>query len=603
MKRLLAAGNRLEEGLLLGALALAVALPLIEAIGRPLGGLHVPGTAVYVQQLTLWLAFLGGALAARDGGHLTLSTAEFLREGTRGRRLATGVAAAVGAAVTAALAYGAFQVVLANREQGERLPFGAPLWWSELVMPVALALVAVRLAWRGEAGWAGRAAAAAAVAAAFGLGALATPPTGLFLWTLVALVLAAALVGAPVFTAMAGIGLLLFLSDGTPIAAVPAEIYRLVASPTLPAIPLLTACGYLLAESRAAERLVRFFRALFGWMPGGIAVLTAGVCALFTSFTGGSGITILALGGLVYPILRQEGYSERFALGLVTAGGSLGLLFPPSLPVVLYAVVAGAPADDLFVAGLAPGLLLVVLTGGYGMLVGAREQKTRHRFSWRELAAATWEAKWELALPLLVIGLFASGLATMVETAAAAVAFALLVECGIHREIHPVRDLPRVLLKGSRLVGGVLVLLASAMGLTSYLVDAQIPDRLLAFAQTHVDSRLVFLLVLNLFLLVLGSVLEIYSAIIVLTPLIVPIGLAFGVDPLHLGVLILANLEVGFLLPPVGLNLFLSASRFSVPMTRLYRDIVPFLLLLGAGLLLITYLPALSLALPRWLGR
>lgn len=603
MHRLTLAGHRLEGALLTGAFLLAVALPLVEALGRPLGGWHIPGTAVYVQQLTLWLAFLGGMLAARDGGHLTLSTAEFLREGTTARRLATGFAAAVGAAVTAVLAWGAVQVVLANRQQGDRLPFGAPLWWSEMIMPVAFALIAWRLLWRGGEGWRPRVAALLAMAGAFALGRLTEPLPGPLFWGLIAAVLCAALLGAPVFTAMAGIGLLLFFADGTPVSAVPAEIYRLIASPTLPAIPLLTACGYVLAESRAAQRLVRFFRALFGGMPGGIAVLVAGVCAMFTTFTGGSGITILALGGLVYPMLRDEGYSERFSLGLVTAGGSLGLLFPPSLPVVLFAVVASAPADDLFVAGFVPGLLLVGLTAGYGMIVGRREQRVDHPFSWRELGAATWAARWELSLPLLVVGLFASGAATMVETAAAAAAYAIFVECVVMREIHPWRDLPRVLLKGGRLVGGVLVLLASAMGLTSYLVDAQIPDRLLAFAQAHIDSKLVFLLALNVFLLVLGSVLEIYSAIVVLTPLVVPLGLAFGIDPLHLGVIFLANLELGFLFPPVGLNLFLSASRFGVPITRLYRDIGPFFALRATGVLLVTYLPWLSLALPRWLDR
>ncbi len=602
-RRGVAWGHRTENGLLVSAFLLAIALPVVEAAGRPLGGLHIPGSAVYLQQLTLWLTFVGGLIAARDGGHLTLSTAEFLREGGAARRAAALFAAAVAAAVTAVVAHGALQVVFANRQGGDRLGLGIPTWWSELVMPAGLALIALRLAWRGSGRWSGRAAAFAAIAAAFAFGRFGGELSGPFLWALVGVVLAAVVLGAPVFTGMAGVGLLLFFADGTPVSAVPAEIYRLIASPTLPAIPLLTACGYVLAESRAADRLVRFFRALFGWLPGGIAVLVAGVCALFTTFTGGSGITILALGGLVYPILRDEGYGERFSLGLVTAGGSLGLLFPPSLPVILFAVVASAPADQLFLAGFLPGLLLVALTAAYGILVGRREQRANHPFSWRELAGASWAAKWELSVPLLIVGLFASGVASMVEAAAAGALYALLIECGITREIHPRRDLPRVLVKGGRLVGGVLVLLASAMGLTSWLVDAQVPDRLLAFVQANIDSRILFLLALNLFLLVLGSVLEIYSAIVVLTPLVIPLGAAFGIDPLHLGVIFLANLELGFLFPPVGLNLFLSASRFSTPITRLYRSVLPFLLLQGAGLLLITYLPALSLALPAWLGR
>ena len=594
---------RFEGWLIVAAFLAAISLPLVDAIGRPFGGFHIPGNATYLQQLTLWLAFLGGLLAVREGTHLTLSTAQIFHEGSRARRAVQTFAMSVAAAVTAVLAWGAFQVVMADRQQGARFSIGLPVWVAELVMPVCLVLMAGRLAWRASPRWPGRAAAVAAVAAAFGLGLLPEPPAGPALWVLLGLVLVATILGSPVYAAMAGVGMLLFFAEWTPVSAVPAEIYRLVASPTLPAIPLLTACGYILAESQAAHRLVRFFRALFGWMPGGIAVLVAGVCALFTTFTGGSGITIIALGGLVYPILREDGYSERFSLGLVTAGGSLGLLFPPSLPVILYSVVANVPADNLYLAGLLPGLLLVALAAGYGILIGWRQQRSTVPFSPKEVALATWEAKWELLVPVVVVGLFATGLASMVEASAAAAAYALIVECFVTRDIHPVRELPAVLLKGGALVGAVLMLLASAMGLTSYLVDAQIPSRLLAFVQAHVSSQVVFLLVLNVILLVLGSVLEIYSAIVVLTPLVAPLGVAFGVDPVHLGVIFLANLELGFLFPPVGLNLFLSASRFGTPITKLYRAVLPFLLILGVGVLLITYVDAMSLGILRLLGR
>lgn len=594
--------SKLEEGVLVGAFLAAILLPLIDAVGRPLGGVHVPGAATYLQQLTIWLAFVGGLYAVRQRAHLTLSTAELLGARGRGWATARGAAQGVAAAVCAVLAWGAAELVVASRQQGGVFTLGVPVWVSELVMPVALGLMAVRFALAAAPVWPGRIAAFGLVGAVFALG-LAPRPTTAATWVLVGVVLAAVLVGAPVFVAMAGVALLFFFRDGTPVAAVTVEIYRLVASPTLPAIPLLTACGYVLAESGAAHRLVRFFRALFGWMPGGVAVLVAGVCALFTTFTGGSGITIIALGGLVYPILREEGYSEGFSLGLVTASGSLGLLFPPSLPVILYSVVAEVPADRLFLAGLLPGALLVVLAGGYGMLIGRRVQAVRRAFSWRELGGATWGAKWELSVPLLVIGLFVSGLASLVEVSAIAAAYTIVVQCFITRDVHPVRDLPRVLQKGAALVGGVLILLASAMGLTAYLVDQQIPDALLATVQEHVRSPLVFLLVLNLLLLVLGSVLEVYSAIVILTPLVVPLGAAFGIDPVHLGVVFLANLELGFLFPPVGLNLFLSASRFGVPMVKLYRHVVPFLLILGAGVLLITYVPAMSVGVLRLLGR
>ncbi|HEX9942711.1 MAG TPA: TRAP transporter large permease subunit, partial [Thermoanaerobaculia bacterium] len=491
--------HRAEDAILVAALLAAMLLPLIDVVGRPLGGFHVPGGAPYLQQLTLWIAFLGGLLATREGAHLTLSTAELLGEG-RARRAATHFAASVAAAVAAVLAYGAWRVVLADREQGKVLPGGLPEWISECVMPLALALIALRLAWRAAESWWGRLVALAVAAGVFALGAFADRAPALA-WPLALLIVAAGLVGAPVFTVMGGVALVLFFKDGVPVSAVPAEIYRLIASPTLPAIPLLTACGYVLAESRASSRLVRFFRALFGWMPGGVAVMVAAVCALFTTFTGGSGVTIIALGGLVYPMLREEGYGEGFSLGLVTAAGSLGLLFPPSLPVILYSVVAGsremsAPADQLYLAGLVPGLLLVVLVAAYGVWVGLKSDAPRQRFAWRELGRSAWEAKWELLLPVVVVALFLSGITSLAETAAAALLYAILVEWLLTRDLHPRRGLPQALVKSTVLTGAVLILLASALGLTSYLVDAQIPDLLLSWVKTHVESRLLFLLAL-----------------------------------------------------------------------------------------------------------
>ena len=600
--RLAAGAARVEEGALVAVFAVATLLPIIEAVGRPLGGLHVPGSAAYLQQATIWLTFLGGLYALRQGKHLTMSTAELLGFSERVAARARLYAYAVAAAVVSVLSVGALRLVAVQREAGAVLPLGVPQWWLETVMPVTLALLAARFAWSAAAGWRGRAAALAAVAVVWSLAALPRP-AGPAVWLLVAAIAVAVLLGAPMFVGMAGLALLFFFRDFVPVSAVPAEIYRLVASPTLPAIPLLTACGYVLAESRAATRLVRFFNALFGWMPGGVAVLVASVCAVFTTFTGGSGVTIIALGGLVYPIMRKEGYPEGFSLGLVSASGSLGLLFPPSLPVILYGVVASVPADRLYLAGLVPGLILVVLVAAYGLAIGRRSQASTTPFAWRELGAAAWGAKWELSTPAVVVVLFATGLASLVEASAFACLYAVVVECFVTRDIHPVRELPKVVLKAAALVGGVLLLLASAMGLTSYLVDAQVPDALLAWVQQTISSPLMFLLALNLLLLVLGSVLEIYSAIIVLAPLIAPIGAAFGIDPVHLGVIFLANLEVGFILPPVGLNLFLSSARFNVPITRLYRHVLPFLAILAAGVLLITYVPALSVGVLRLLGR
>jgi tripartite ATP-independent transporter DctM subunit len=597
-----------EETILTATLALVTILLLFDAIGRPLGGIHIPGKDEYVRQLTLWLAFVGGLAAAMQGKHLTLSTSEFFGDGLA-RRLTRLFALSVAAAVVAVLAKGALDIVLVNRTfpDAGAMPIGIPEWVSESIMPLALGLMALTFAYQASNRWWGRLVAVLAIPAAFSLGLL---PQGLVthVWPLALVVLVAALVGAPVFVAMGGIAAVLFFSGGTPVSAVTRKVYDLIASPTLPAIPLLTAAGYVLAESAAAERLVRFFRSVFGWMPGGLAVMVAAVCALFTTFTGGSGVTIIALGGLVYPILRKDGYSEGFSLGLVTAAGSLGLLFPPSLPVVLYSVVASSrdqvvPLDQLYIAGFLPGLLLVILTAAYGIFIGRHVARERQAFAWKELFVATWKAKWELALPFVVIGMFASGWLTMLETAAAAVAYTVIVECFITRDLHLFKTLPGVLLKAAGLMGAVLILLSIAMGLTNYLVDAQIPDLVLAWVQAHIHTQAVFLLALNVFLLVVGSVVEIYAAIVILAPLIVPLGAAYGVNPIHLGVIFLSNLELGFLFPPVGLNLFLSSSRFNTSLPKLYRYVIPFLIILAIGVLLITYVDAMSLGLLKLLGK
>ncbi len=593
--------HRIEGGVLVAAFLASMVLPLIDALGRPWGGFSVPGSASYRAQLTLWLAFLGGLLATRESRHLTLSTAEAIGH-ARVRNAARLFSSSVAAAVCSVLAFSAFGVVRADRQQGDVLTIGLPVWVSECIMPLALALIAIRLAWGAADRWTGRVVAFGAMGLAFALGSIPSAGHALYL-PILALIVLAAIVGAPVFVAMGGVALVLFFKDAVPVSAVTAEIYRLMVSPTLPAIPLLTACGYVLAESHASVRLVRFFRALFGWMPGGVAILVAAVCALFTTFTGGSGVTIMALGGLLYPILREEKYPEGFSLGLVTASGSLGLLLPPSLPVILYAIVANVPADSLYLAGLVPGLLLILIVALYGVRIGQRVKSPRRAFSIKEALASGWAAKWELSVPVLVVALFATGLATIVEAAAVAFAYAIVVECFILRDIHPTRDLPQVLIKAGVLCGSVLILLSSALGLTGWLVDAQIPNALLAGVKAHISSPYVFLLVLNIVLLVLGSVLEIYSAIVILAPLVAPIGAAFGIDPVHLGVVFLANLELGFLFPPVGLNLFLSSSRFEKPLPQLYRHVVPFLLILGLGVLAITYLPQMTTGILRLMGK
>jgi len=559
-----------------------------------------------VRHLTMWIAFAGGLLATREEKHLMISTAEFLGEGPW-RSRARLVAYSVAAATTAVLSYASFVLVSVNREDPKVLPGGIPEWVSEGVMPLSLGLMALRFAWGASERWRWRLVPVVFTLAAFGFGLIPEQVAG-WVWPLALGILGAALLGAPIFVAMGGLALLLFFADGTPVAAVSAEVYRLIASPTLPAIPLLTAAGYVLAESNASTRLLRFFRALFGWMPGGLAVMVAALCAMFTTFTGGSGVTIIALGGLVLPMLIKDRYPEGFSIGLVTASGSLGLLFPPSLPVILYSVVASTrdmsvPADSLYLAGLLPGLLMLGLVAVYGIYTDQKTQSHRQTYSTWEVFAATWEAKWELGLPIFVIALFTSGLASMVETAAAAVFYAVVVECFVLRDVSFFKGLPSALVKSSVLTGAVLILLSAAMGSTSYIVDAQIPDLLLTWVKTHIDSQVAFLLALNVLLVIVGCLVDIFSAIVILAPLIAPMGAAFGVHPVHMGVIFLANLSLGFLTPPVGLNLFLSSSRFNKPLLEVYRHTFPFLVILALDVLLITYIPDMSLGILKLLGK
>lgn len=582
-------------GYFVGFLALVmVALPVVQAAARKIADTEIPSASVIVQHLTLWVGFLGALLAAGTGKHLALSTVEAIPEGWP-RRLAGILTRVTAAAVSALLAYASFKVVEADASSGRTVVANFPVTWSEAIMPIVFGLMALRFAWRvgkGPQSWVDRGLAVAAIGLAFAAGTMAA--SGALMWALLLFVGVAFLSGAPVFVVMGAVAMILFWHEDTPIAAVPAETFRLVSSATLPAIPLLTIAGYVLAEGGAAKRLVRAYKGFFGWMPGGVAIMATVVCAVFTTFTGGSGVTILALGGLLMPMLKEEKYPEGFSHGLVTASGSLGLLFPPSLPVILYSVVASVPVAQLFLGGLVPGLLMMAMVAAYGVYMGIKHKIPRQKFDGKEAVAGLWGAKWDLGLPTLVIATVATGFGTIVEASALGCAYALVVEMGIFRTIHPTRDLPRVLVTASTLVGAVVILLGVAMGLSSWLVDAEVPTMLLDWTTEHVKSPWVFLLALNVGLLIFGSVLEIYAAIVVLAPLVAPIGAAYGIDPVHLGIIFLANLELGFLFPPMGLNLFLASSRFQKPLPYFYARTLPFLLILAVGVLLITYLDVMT---------
>jgi tripartite ATP-independent transporter DctM subunit len=412
---------------------------------------------------------------------------------------------------------------------------------------------------------------------------------------------ALALLGAPLFAVIAASALWGFYHAGIDPAVVAIEFYRIAEMPVLLAIPLFTFAGYLLSECHAPSRLVRLTRALLGWLPGGLAVVALAVCALFTAFTGASGVTIIALGALLYPALREDGYDESFSLGLVTTSGSLGLLFAPSLPLILYGIVAqqsseGAAVsiDQLFRAGLLPGALMVLLLAGYSLWCNRGHRVPLSGLSWREVGAALWAAKWELPLPVVVLGGIYGGFFAVSEAAAVTALYVLVIEVGVLREI-PLRRLPAIMRQSMVLVGGILMILGLSLASTNYLIDAGVPGRLFDLVRAHVTSPWTFLILLNLFLLVLGAILDIFSALVLVVPLILPVASGFGIDPVHLGIVFLANMQLGYLTPPVGLNLFIASYRFEQPVTRIYRATIPFFLILLVCVAIITYWPQLSL--------
>lgn len=408
-----------------------------------------------------------------------------------------------------------------------------------------------------------------------------------------------ALLGAPLFAVIAAIAMAAFAGEGFGAVAVIIEMYRMASQPVLIAIPLFTFAGYLLAESGAPQRLVRVSHALFGWMPGGLAIVALLVCSFFTAFTGASGVTIVALGGLLFPVLMKDKYPEKFSLGLLTSSGSLGLLFPPSLPIILYAVIASVSVDSLFIAGLLPGFVLIAALSLYSMRIASKHKVERFPFRWKEAGRAIREAAWELPLPVIILVGIYGGYFTASEAAAITAGYLLVVEVFVHRDIHPTRDLPRITRDSTVLVGGILLILGSALGLTSYLVDAQVPQSILAWIQQYISSKWAFLIALNIFLLIVGAMMDIFSAIIIVVPLILPVAQQFGVHPVHLGIIFLTNLEIGYSTPPVGLNLFISSFRFRRPVLQLYKAALPFLILMIIVLLVITYFEDLSLFLVR----
>jgi len=410
-----------------------------------------------------------------------------------------------------------------------------------------------------------------------------------------AILLLLALFGTPLFAIISSIAMLAFYFADIDLTVVIIELYRLASQPVLLAIPLFTFAGYLLAKSKAPTRLINFSHAWFGWMPGGLSIVSLLSCAVFTALTGASGVTIIALGGLLYPILIKEDYPEKFSLGLLTTSGSLGLLFPPSLPIIVYGMISGVSIDKLFLAGFLPGVLLIILLSMYSIhTVKGKKLKTTP-FHWRAAFKTTREAAWELPLPVIILGGIYGGFITPTEAAAVTAFYVLIVEVFIYRDVNIRTDLPNVMRESMVLVGGILVILGAALGMANYMIDAEIPMAILDFIRQFVTSKVVFLITLNIFLLIVGAMMDIFSAILVVVPLIIPIAESYGVNAIHLGIIFLTNLEIGYSTPPVGINLFISSFRFEKPVVKLYAASIPFIIILMIALIIITYVPELSL--------
>ena len=416
----------------------------------------------------------------------------------------------------------------------------------------------------------------------------------MILVSLVLLVLA--ILGAPLFAIIATSAMVGFHNSETDLMMIALELMSIAQMPILTAIPLFTFAGYLLSESKAPQRLVRLTNALFGWMPGGLALVCLAACAFFTAFTGASGVTIIALGAILYPALKQDGYSDRFNLGLITSSGSLGLLFAPSLPLILYGVVAEVSIDELFRAGILPGIVMLVMLSGYSIWVNRHNRKPVASFSLREVGAALREAIWELPLPIVVLGGIYSGFFAVSEAAAITALYVFIAEVLINREIR-FRDLPRITRDSMVLVGGILMILGVSLASTYYMIDTEVPQKLLALVAELVSSPTSFLILLLVFLLVLGAILDIFSAIVLVVPLILPIAAGFGVNEVHLGIVFLAAMQLGYLTPPVGLNLFIASYRFEKPIMEVYSATFPFLMILLLSVILIAFWPGLSLLL------
>jgi C4-dicarboxylate transporter DctM subunit len=599
--------RRLDEWLASSALVLMAIIPLIEILLRPLAGSGIENAPVVVQHLGLAMAMFGSVAALRRGHLSTFGSGLIVGHHPRVLAGSQAFGKLFGALICGTLCVASWRLVDSERQVAHVLAYGIPVWWFQATMPLGFVLLGIQMGAQGSPGrWMKVAGSLLPVATGFLLGwqldGVAVP-----IWSIVVGLLAALLFGAPIFTVLGGLGLALFWQDALPLASIPLSHYQITVNPSLPALPLFTLAGLVFARTGAAGRLGAVFVALFGGGATGTVVASAVLCSAFTAFTGGSGVTILALGGLLLPLLRDAGYPERRGISLVTSASALGVLLAPSVPLIMYAIIARVPINTMFLAGLVPAVIMVaflLVIGGFLTQKGplpTLPSDGPNSFASRDIKAALWAAKWEILAPVATIGALVSGLATPTESAAIAAVYAILTQVLAHRELG-FRKLANALSDCAQIIGGVMLILGMALGLTNYLIEAGIPDIAIEWVQGVIPNKWTFLLALSLFLFVAGALMEIFAAIVVLVPLLLPVASSYGIDPVHFGIIFLANLELGFLCPPAGMNIYFASAMFGKSVSYVARAVVPAVIAIFLGSLAIAFVPATATYLPGLLS-
>lgn len=605
--------HRVEDISVFIAVLLLALIPFLEVIARKFFQTSISYSTDYTHHLVIFVTFLGAMITSREKKHLSLSLALKINEPLKSRIYTVNML--FSSMMTTAFFWSALSFVFNGFDPSKKIGI-FPIRMIGMIMVIGYAVMAIRFITSIEKKGLYRLIASSGIifGSFLALDSISNLlsllfnelPSSIeailgFCHTIIGIIavpliltfIVLAVLGIPLFVVLGGIAYLLFARISGPLEVIPNEAYSMLISHSIPAIPLFTVTGFILSESKAGERLVRFFKAFFSWFPGGLAVMTILVCAFFTTFTGASGVTILALGGLLSFVLIDSNYKRKFTLGLITASGSIGLLFPPSLPIIIYGVIAGVSIKDMFIGGILPGVVMVLALVIFCIIFTSKSKIKRESFEIKEAFSALKSSMWEILLPVVIVSAYFGGLTTLVESAAIALVYSFVIEVFIHRDIE-FKRLPEIFLKAVVIIGGILIILSVAKGLSYFIVDAQIPMKLSAWVQANISSKYVFLLLLNLALLATGCLMDIFSAIMVVVPLIIPLASIFGIHPVHLGIIFLANMELGYMTPPVGLNLFLASYRFNEPMGKLYKDVLPFFFIQLIAVLLITYIPFLS---------